>query len=63
VAWVRFAGRQRRFRARPASAEEETGYLAMAVELYPGYAAYGRRAAPRRIPVIVLEPAEAQADG
>ena len=58
VAHVRLAGRQRRFRARVASAEERARWWAMAVELYPGYADYERRAAPRRIPVFVLEPVE-----
>jgi deazaflavin-dependent oxidoreductase (nitroreductase family) len=61
LARVHLAGRQRRFRARLASAEERARWWAMAVELYPGYADYERRAAPRRIPIFVLEP-EAQAE-
>lgn len=57
VARVRLGGRQRAFRARPASAEERARWWAMAVDLYPGYADYERRAAPRTLPVFALEPA------
>jgi len=56
LARVHLAGRQRLFRARPASAEEHPRWWAMAIELYPGYADYQRRAAPRPIPVMILEP-------
>jgi deazaflavin-dependent oxidoreductase (nitroreductase family) len=42
--------------ARPASAEEYDRVWRRAVALYPGYAAYARRAAPRQVPIYVLTP-------
>ena len=63
VAVVRVAMRHLRFLARPASAAEEAHYWAIATELYPGYARYRQRAAPREIPVIILEPMGDEADG
>ena len=57
-AQIRLAGRQTSFRARPASPEEYARFWAMAVHLYPGYVLYERRAAPRPVPVVVLEPSE-----
>ena len=46
-----------RYAARPASPEEYETVWARAVALYPGYAAYARRAAPRSVPILMLEPA------
>jgi deazaflavin-dependent oxidoreductase (nitroreductase family) len=50
-------GGVRRFAARAASAAEYDRWWRRAVDLYPGYAAYARRAAPRRVPIFVLTPA------
>ncbi len=49
-------GVTRPYRAREAQGEEREAYWRRAVEIYPGYEAYRRRAGGRRIPVIVLEP-------
>jgi len=57
-AQIRLAGRQTSFHARPASPEEHALFWAIAVHLYPGYVLYERRAAPRPVPVIILEPSE-----
>jgi len=57
-AQIRLAGRQQPVRARPASSEERARFWAIAVHHYPGYALYERRAAPRPVPVFVLEPSE-----
>jgi len=43
-----------RFAARPATAEEYARLWNRAVDLYPGYDAYARRAAPRAIPIFIL---------
>jgi deazaflavin-dependent oxidoreductase (nitroreductase family) len=56
AARIHRAGGTERFAARPASAEEYDRFWRRAVALYPGYAAYARRAAPRRVPIFVLEP-------
>lgn len=42
--------------ARPATPAEYDRLWRRAVELYPGYAAYAQRAAPRRVPILVLTP-------
>jgi deazaflavin-dependent oxidoreductase (nitroreductase family) len=42
--------------ARAATPAEYERIWSRAVELYPGYAAYARRAAPRRVPIFVLTP-------
>ena len=47
-----------RFSARPASPAEYDRFWNRAVELYPGYAAYARRAAPRKVPIFVLTPVD-----
>jgi deazaflavin-dependent oxidoreductase (nitroreductase family) len=47
----------RRMRARLAEGEERERAWALAVDAYPGYAAY-QRWTRRRIPVVVLEPAD-----
>jgi deazaflavin-dependent oxidoreductase (nitroreductase family) len=57
---VRLAGgEERAVRAREADGDERERLWARAVELYAGWSAYARRAAPRRIPVLVLEPVSA----
>jgi deazaflavin-dependent oxidoreductase (nitroreductase family) len=48
-------GRAAAYAARDADDDERARYWQRAVELYPGYRAYERRAG-RRIPVVVLEP-------
>ena len=45
-------------RAREVEGEERDRLWRMGVQIYPGWAAYERRAAPRRIPVLVLEAAD-----
>ena len=55
-AQVHSAGTAERFAARPASAEEYDRFWLRAVALYPGYAAYARRASPRKVPIFVLTP-------
>jgi deazaflavin-dependent oxidoreductase (nitroreductase family) len=42
--------------ARLASPDEHEVFWRRAVDLYPGYAAYARRAAPRTVPIFVLTP-------
>jgi deazaflavin-dependent oxidoreductase (nitroreductase family) len=54
-ATVAVRGRERAYKAREATEDERQVYWKRAVELYPGYAAYQRRAG-RRIPIMVLEP-------
>jgi deazaflavin-dependent oxidoreductase (nitroreductase family) len=54
VAEVHAAGRAERFAAHPASSEEYGRIWKRAVALYPGYAAYARHAAPRKVPIFVL---------
>ncbi|MDX1664594.1 MAG: nitroreductase/quinone reductase family protein [Candidatus Promineifilaceae bacterium] len=56
-------GRSHRYRAREATGEERERYWARAVDAYPGYAAYARRAAKREIPVLVLELADSNGTG
>jgi deazaflavin-dependent oxidoreductase (nitroreductase family) len=58
VAWIHRAGGVDRFAARPASAEEYDRFWSRAVAVYPGYAAYARRAAPRKVPILVLTPVD-----
>ena len=53
---VEFNGRCATYLARETSGEEYDLYWQMAVSFYAGYEKYQQRAAPRRIPVIVLEP-------
>ena len=54
---VRFRGEQRAMRAYEAEGEERERLWALDLTVYPARAAYARRAAGRRIPVMVLEPA------
>lgn len=53
---VFFKGRCGKFIAREISGEEYQKYWQLALTYYLGYAAYQQRAAPRHIPVLVLEP-------
>jgi deazaflavin-dependent oxidoreductase (nitroreductase family) len=55
---VRLNGAWRTFRAVEVTGEERRRLWEQAVFLYPGYADYARRAAPRPIPVFLLVPAE-----
>ena len=50
--------RERKYLAREAQGPERELYWQKAVELYPGYAGYRQRAAPRSIPVVILEPVD-----
>ncbi len=52
--WVN--GRLGRYLVREAYGEEREKFWRMAVSCYEGYEKYQQRAAPRRIPVLVLEP-------
>lgn len=51
---VEIRGRRERVVAREAEGAEREELWGRAVEFYPGYAAYQRRAGSRRIPVMVL---------
>ncbi|MGD9762314.1 MAG: nitroreductase/quinone reductase family protein [Candidatus Binatia bacterium] len=53
---VTFKGRRAAYAAHEAEGAERERLWARAVEYYPGYATYQRRAAARRIPVVVLTP-------
>ena len=53
---VHFNGRTEEYRARPAEKVEREKYWKMAVSYYRGYDLYKIRAAPRVIPVMILEP-------
>ncbi|MEW5939802.1 MAG: nitroreductase family deazaflavin-dependent oxidoreductase [Chloroflexota bacterium] len=50
-------GRSGKYLARETEGEERAKYWELALAYYKGYAAYEKRAAPRRIAVMVLEPA------
>lgn len=52
---VAVAGATRSFRAHEAEGEQRARIWARALEIYPGFSQYERRAAPRRIGVFVLE--------
>jgi deazaflavin-dependent oxidoreductase (nitroreductase family) len=54
TATVTMGGVSRRVRAHEASGDERERLWQWGLEVYPGYAAYERRAANRRIPVVVL---------
>lgn len=56
-ATVTIRGRTAAYVSRPADDDERARYWRQALEVYPGYASYERRASNRRIPVLVLEPA------
>lgn len=53
---VRLSGESNRYVAREAIGDERERYFQLAVSYYAGYAKYEERAAPRKIPVMVLEP-------
>jgi len=53
---ARFHGRSLRYIARESMGDEREKYFRMAVSYYGGYEKYKERAAPRKIPVMVLEP-------
>lgn len=57
-AQVSIRGTEKSYLARQAQGEERQRYWQMAVESYAGYALYEKRALPRIIPVMVLEPVE-----
>lgn len=56
-ALVTLDGATRPYSAREATGAERDTLWRQAVALYGGYASYQRRAGPRAIPIIVLEPA------
>ncbi|NJC95069.1 MAG: nitroreductase family deazaflavin-dependent oxidoreductase [Anaerolineales bacterium] len=53
---VYFNGRSGTYIARETEGDERDHYWQIALSYYAGYEKYETRAAPRRIPVIVLEP-------
>ena len=53
---VSFEGRSGKYVARQVQGAEREQYWQLALTYYAGYKSYERRAAPRHIPVIVLEP-------
>jgi len=53
---VLFKGRLGKYVARETSGDEYDHYWKIAVSYYAGYEKYKERAAPRHIPVMVLEP-------
>ena len=53
---VRFNGKSQTYLARESFGEERDAYFRLAVSYYEGYARYEERAAPRKVPVMVLEP-------
>lgn len=53
---VQHAGQRRIYVAREARDTEREGYFQLASSYYRGYEKYKERAAPRQIPVMVLEP-------
>ena len=53
---VSFNGRSGKYIAREIDGDEYQRYWQMAVSYYAGYEKYKERAAPRHIPVMVLEP-------
>lgn len=53
---VSLNGRSGQYVARETAGEEYQRYWQMAVSIYAGYEKYRERAAPRHIPVMVLEP-------
>ena len=55
---VRESGRSRAYVARETDGDQRERYWRLAVSYYLGYEAYRRRAADRKIPVMLLEPKE-----
>ena len=54
---ILFEGEQREVLARELDGEERERWYARGTEIYPGWTAYRKRAAHRKIPVIELRPA------
>jgi proline iminopeptidase len=55
-AWVNFAGRKRKVRARVAEGDERKEVWSVAAVAYPPYNEYQARATARLIPVVALDP-------
>ena len=53
-----FNGKSGKYVAREAESEERGTYWQLALSYYSGYEKYKERSAPRRIPIMVLEPKE-----
>jgi len=53
---VRFNGITQSYMARESTGDEREKYFRLGVSYYVGYEKYELRAAPRHIPVMVLEP-------
>ncbi len=58
VCLVRFDGKALNFIAHEAINTEHEKYFQMAISYYAGYKKYKERAAPRQIPIMILEPKE-----
>lgn len=56
VCLVRFDGKSFNYNAREAVGEEHERYFQLAASYYAGYKKYRERAAPRQIPIMILEP-------
>ena len=54
--FVHANGRSQKYIARETDGEERANYWRLALAYYKGYAAYEKRAAPRKISVWILEP-------
>lgn len=54
-----FGGQSGTYIAREAKEPQRSAYYEQAVQIYPGFAAYEKRAGERRIPVMVLTPERA----
>jgi deazaflavin-dependent oxidoreductase (nitroreductase family) len=63
LATVTVRGVYRRVRAEEASGDERERLWQLGREVYPGGVVYARRAANRRIPVMVLAPSSDEAGG
>lgn len=55
---VSWQGTAMQMRARNLKGEERQSYILRGLEAYPWWEQYHRRAAPRQIPVIMLEPSD-----
>jgi deazaflavin-dependent oxidoreductase (nitroreductase family) len=58
VCLVRFNGKSLNYIAHEAINAEHEKYFRLAISYYAGYKKYRERAAPRRIPIVILEPKE-----
>ncbi len=59
---VRFNGQSLKYIARESLDAEREKYIQLAISYYAGYEKYKERAAPRYIPVMVLEPKSGRGD-